>query len=56
MTRTLKDGTPAGYGEQDRRMAEALSAAATPAERDKIAQAHGLRDAQDAGDWLRGRS
>jgi len=56
MSRKLKDGTPTGYGRADRKMADDLSKAKTRAEADKIAQDRGLKDAQDARDWLQERS
>jgi hypothetical protein len=54
--RKLKDGSPAGYGNRDREMAEVLAKAPTRAEADKIAQADGHKDAAGARKWLRDRS
>jgi hypothetical protein len=54
--RKLKDGSPAGYGDKDRQMAEVLAEAPTRAEADKIARADGHKDAKAARAWLRERS
>jgi hypothetical protein len=56
MSRKLKDGSPAGYGRADRKMAEDLSKATSKAQADKVARDRGLKDARDARDWLRDRS
>lgn len=45
-----------GYGEQDERMADALRSAGTAGEADQIARDNGLKDAEDAMNWLRERS
>jgi len=45
-----------GYGQLDRTMADALRAARSTEEADKIARENGLEDAQDAASWLKERS
>lgn len=56
MSRELNDGTPAGYGSADRKLAEDLSKATSKDQADKIAKADGHKDARDAESWLRDRS
>jgi hypothetical protein len=45
-----------GYGDFARKMADDLRKASAMEEAGQIARDHGLRDAEDAADWLRERS
>lgn len=54
--RKTDSGSPAGYGPQDRKLAEDLERAASKAEADRIARADGHQDAKGALNWLKGRS
>lgn len=56
MSRKLKDGSSAGYGPKDRKLAEDLAKATSKAQADKIARDDGHNDAQDARAWLKDRS
>ena len=51
--RKVPSGKPAGFGRADREMAKALDKANSKDAADKIARDNGLKDADDARDWLR---
>jgi hypothetical protein len=54
--RKVPSGKPAGFGRKDREMAKSLDKANSREAADRIARDNGLKDADDARDWLRERA